>query len=290
MVSVSNPSLAPGGSAVAATQYLQSSWTQSTGYTNVTISAWLLGTYTNGGYTPSTATAYLTSSALGEYSQDSFVFPYPQYSTQVVLFTGLNLKAGTYFLTLASSDPIGGSWTDSLNGGPGTTIALGTGITLGHYVFTPPANVNASNPPASTFIAVSPSSAQPFFEVIGNPAPPPVPAYHVCLLYDSTKAAKPGSAIPIKLEVCDSSGNDLSSAAIALHATGVTQISDSISGAVEASGNANPDTDFRFDSALGTNGGYIFNLRTDGLTTGTYNLSFTVTGDPALYGAPFQVK
>jgi hypothetical protein len=70
----------------------------------------------------------------------------------------------------------------------------------------------------------------------------------------------------------------------------VTQVSTSVSGQVEASGNANPDSDFRFDSTLGSTGGYIFNLSTKDLTTGTYNLNFTVSGDSFTYVAPFQVK
>jgi hypothetical protein len=37
---------------------------------------------------------------------------------------------------------------------------------------------------------------------------------------------------------------------------------------VQDSGSANPDNDFRFGSMLGSTGGYIFNLRTVGLTTG----------------------
>jgi hypothetical protein len=115
-------------------------------------------------------------------------------------------------------------------------------------------------------------------------------AYNVCLLCDSTKAAKGGSTIPIKLQLCDGSGNDLSSSSIALHAISITQISSSTSGPVEDSGNANPDYDFRFDSTLGSTGGYIFNLKTTGLATGTYNLNFTVTGDSFVYAAPFQVK
>jgi hypothetical protein len=36
--------------------------------------------------------------------------------------------------------------------------------------------------------------------------------------------------------------------------------------------------------------GYIFNLSTVGLTTGTYKINFNVSGDPSLYSAPFQVK
>src|SRR5262249_46666228 len=34
--------------------------------------------------------------------------------------------------------------------------------------------------------------------------------YHVCPLYDPAKAVKSGSTIPIKLQLCDVSGNDLS--------------------------------------------------------------------------------
>jgi len=94
----------------------------------------------------------------------------------------------------------------------------------------------------------------------------------------------------VKLQLCDGSGNDLSSSTITLHATSVTQVSTSISGQVQDAGNANPDNDFRFDSTLGPTGGYIFNLKTTGLTTGTYNLNFTVTGDSFVYAASFQVK
>jgi hypothetical protein len=43
--------------------------------------------------------------------------------------------------------------------------------------------------------------------------------YHVCLLYDPTKAVPSGATGPIKLQLCDSSGNDVSSSTIILHAT-----------------------------------------------------------------------
>ena len=116
------------------------------------------------------------------------------------------------------------------------------------------------------------------------------PRYSVCLLYDPTKAVHSGATIPIKLQLCDGSGNDLSSSSITVHAISVTQISTSASGAVENSGNSNPDNDFRFDATLGSTGGYIFNLKTTGLSTGTYRVNFTVTGDSFVYAANFQVK
>jgi probable HAF family extracellular repeat protein len=118
----------------------------------------------------------------------------------------------------------------------------------------------------------------------------PAPLYNVCLLYDSTKAVHSGATIPIKLQLCDNAGNDVSSSAITVHAINITLVSSSISGPVQGSGNSNPDNDFRFDATLGPTGGYIFNLKTTGLTTGTYNLNFKAGSDTTVYAAPFQVK
>jgi hypothetical protein len=118
----------------------------------------------------------------------------------------------------------------------------------------------------------------------------PTPLYSTCLLYDSTKAVHSGATIPIKLQLCDGSGQDRSAPTTTAHAISITQTSTTFSGDVQDPGNANPDNDFRFDSTLGTTGGYIFNLKTTGLPTGTYSLNFTVTGDSFVYAAPFQVK
>jgi hypothetical protein len=104
-------------------------------------------------------------------------------------------------------------------------------------------------------------------------------------LYDPTKAVKSGATLPVKLQLCDGSGNNLSSSSLTLHAVSITQSSTSISGAVQDSGNANPDNDFRFDG-----GRYIFNLNTLGMAAGSYNLNFTVTGDSFVYSTPFQVN
>ncbi len=111
------------------------------------------------------------------------------------------------------------------------------------------------------------------------------PLYHLCLLYDPFKIAKSGSTIPIKLQLCDGSGNNLSSSSIVLHAISIKKVSDGTSGTVEDSGNANPDGDFRYDG-----GGYIFNLSTKGLAGGTYALNFTAGNDPSVYQVQFQVK
>jgi sugar lactone lactonase YvrE len=115
-------------------------------------------------------------------------------------------------------------------------------------------------------------------------------SYGACILYDSTKAAKAGSTVPIKLQLCDANNHDVSAPTIVVHATSVVQISSSASYLVQDAGNANPDYDFRFDSTLGPSGGYVFNLKTSGLTTGTYGLTFTAGTDPTPHTAYFQIR
>ncbi|GEM_PF-1264744 len=112
----------------------------------------------------------------------------------------------------------------------------------------------------------------------------------VCILYDPAKAVHSGATLPIKLQLCDARGNDVSSPSITLHATSITQVSTSTSGPVQDAGHANPDNDFRYNAGLGPTGGYIFNLKTTGLSTGTYNLNFTIVGASVAYSVPFQVK
>jgi hypothetical protein len=111
--------------------------------------------------------------------------------------------------------------------------------------------------------------------------------YQVCLGYDSSKARKSGSAYPIKLQLCDANGQNVSSASTVVHAVSVTQISTNAAGVLDDAGNSNPDFDFRYDAATAS---YIFNLKTTGLVTGTYSLGFTAGADPIVHTAPFQIK
>lgn len=115
-------------------------------------------------------------------------------------------------------------------------------------------------------------------------------AYGQCPLYDPTKAAKSGSTIPIKLQLCDAQNTDVSAASVVLHVSNLVQTSTNASLVVVDAGNANPDNDFRFDPTLGPTGGYIFNLKTTGLSTGTYELVFTAGSDPTTHIVYFQVR
>jgi len=49
-------------------------------------------------------------------------------------------------------------------------------------------------------------------------------------------------------------------------------------------GNSNPGGNFRFDG-----GGYIYNLKTTDYPSGTYNLGFTVAGDPTPHTVQFVI-
>lgn len=114
-------------------------------------------------------------------------------------------------------------------------------------------------------------------------------AYGVCVLYDQTRSVNSGATFPIKLYLCDAGGKDVSSSGIVVHANGITNVSGSV-GPVESPGSANPDNNFRFDSTQGPSGGYIFNLSTTGLATGTYSMQFTAGSDPTSHSVNFGVK
>lgn len=109
--------------------------------------------------------------------------------------------------------------------------------------------------------------------------------FNICLLYDPTKAVKSGATYPIKIQLCDINGNNVSSADIVVNAVNIEQVSTSAMGDVITAGSSNADTNFRFD-----NGSYILNLKTTGLATGTYKLYFTAGLDPVTHSVQFQVK
>jgi WD40-like Beta Propeller Repeat len=115
------------------------------------------------------------------------------------------------------------------------------------------------------------------------------PSYLVCPLFDASRSFKAGRVAPLKIQLCDASGANLSSLALVLTATALAQIDSSASTVLEpeSPGQANADGLFRYDAALG---GYVFNLSTAGLSSGTWELQFRVAGDTTVYGIRFDVK
>jgi hypothetical protein len=112
----------------------------------------------------------------------------------------------------------------------------------------------------------------------------------ICALYDQNKVSKSGSTIPIKLTLCSSTGTNLSSASKVVTAVNLVYVATSTGTAANDSGNANPDGNFRFDPTLAPGGGYIFNLSTKGLGSGTWQLVFTVTGDNTQHTVSFKIN
>ena len=115
-------------------------------------------------------------------------------------------------------------------------------------------------------------------------------AFGVCPLYDTTKAKPAGSVVPLKFQLCNNTGANLSSESITVNAVGLTLASSEALGAVEDAGSANPDSNFRFSPTLDGSGGYIYNLSTKGQGTGTWAMRFRATGDPTLHRLVFQLK
>ena len=115
------------------------------------------------------------------------------------------------------------------------------------------------------------------------------PSYRVCPLFDASRSFKAGRVAPLKIQLCDASGANLSSTGLVLTATALVQIDSTASTVLEpeSPGQANPDGLFRYDAALG---GYIFNLSTAGLSSGTWELRFRVGEHAAVYGIRFDVK
>ena len=127
-------------------------------------------------------------------------------------------------------------------------------------------------------------------DAAGNSATATVPysvAYGVRTLYDESKAHKSGSTVPIKIQLIDAAGRNLSSAQVVLHAAGVVRVSDKVSDALAEPSDEAPGTDFKYDAVAGA---YHFNLKTTGLASGRYVVVFKAGSDAATYQAPFQVR
>src|SRR5438034_338345 len=114
-------------------------------------------------------------------------------------------------------------------------------------------------------------------------------SYAIRPLYDQTRLVPSGAIFPIKLYLGDASGNDVSSTAVPLHATRITSAS-GYSASMTSPGSANPGGSFRFEAALGPAGGYILNLNTTGLASGSYTLQFSAGSHPLPHALNFAVR
>ncbi len=113
-------------------------------------------------------------------------------------------------------------------------------------------------------------------------------SYVVQPLFNQTRAYRLGSVVPIRLQLLDADGNNLSSDSLVLTATALVQTDGTADPlVVEDAGNSNPDSAFRYDAALG---GYVFNLDTKALSPGTWELRFVTSGDAREYSVRFDLR
>ena len=110
-------------------------------------------------------------------------------------------------------------------------------------------------------------------------------AFGVCPLYDVAKPKPAGSVVPLKFQLCNNTGGNLSSPSITVNSLGLTYVSTNVDGAVEDAGSANPDDNFRYSS-----GYYIYNTSTKGKGSGTWAMRFRATGDPTIHRLQFELK
>ena len=111
--------------------------------------------------------------------------------------------------------------------------------------------------------------------------------YAVLPLFDASRSYKLGSIVPIRLQLLDPQGENVSSASLVPTATRLVRKDAAPPLDIQDAGNSNPDGDLHYDSALQ---GYVFNLSTRNLALGTWDLCFAVPGDTATYHILFSIR
>jgi hypothetical protein len=140
-------------------QWLGVWWTQTIGYTNVTID--IFG-FSSGG---AAGTAWLTDGL----SSANTIATAPFSSVGAGTFTGLSLGPGTYYIFLTNPTPTVAFWTNLF---PVSPYTIGTGVTFGSFLYTS-SSANLADPPASGWIGFGSNPYNAPFQITGDPVPEP---------------------------------------------------------------------------------------------------------------------
>jgi predicted outer membrane repeat protein len=162
----------------------------------------------------------------------------------------------------------------------GVTFPSGTEPRLMHYEGGAWVDRTTSLDSANSTVCGTVSSLSPF-AVFGRVT------FKLRALYDEASPHKAGSAVPIKVQVLDASGRNVSAASLPVMAVSLRNASTGQIVAPDASGNANPGGAFRFDASLQ---GYIYNLKTTVLPSGAWVMSITINGAPIIYDARVHIR
>jgi hypothetical protein len=104
--------------------------------------------------------------------------------------------------------------------------------------------------------------------------------YKVVPEYSQTMPVKSGTSLPVKVELANLSGTNLSSSKITLTVVGLTP---------SPKPGAAPSGNFTFMPTSDVGPMYQLNIKTTGYPVGTYALSFTVSGDPVVHTVAFVI-
>jgi predicted outer membrane repeat protein len=209
---------------------------------------------------------------------------------------------GTTFLVdgraIATVVVTGGSFIFDGQPHPATGSVIGVnGENLGTPTFTYSFTDNDGNAVTSASSPVNPGYYTVTASFAGNDEYNPAVAtatimiaFEVRTLTDLSRVFNAGRTIPIKLQLLDANGNNVSSPEIDLTAIRLERVNSDGSRtmvSLQDAGNSNPDNLFRYNAGLG---GYIFNLSTRGLGEGTYYFYWMAEGDPTEHELTFQLR
>jgi hypothetical protein len=223
----------------------------------------------------------------------------------------LALPAGQYTFELSVADTSGAKSTDSVHlivrDVPSITI---TSPTQTNYLVDENliASYSCSDPggsavvactgsvPNATAISTSTAGARTFTvtatNALGNLASSSINyavTYKIFLMYNSGSALNPKSKPQIKIQLENANSVSRSSSTLAVTAMRVTPRNTQNVTVKVLSGNFMFDPNLNFQGAA-AGGGYIYDLDASGISTGTYDLVFSVAGDPVQHVAPFAMK
>lgn len=193
-------------------------------------------------------------------------------------FAVSNLVA--YQITPSSSLIFSGTATTCFQMPTSTDSATFANLRVLHVEYGALVDRTSSQDFATRTLCAATTSFSPFYVArVGN---------RVNALFEQSRAYHAGSTIPIRVQMLNQAGGNISSSSLVLTARKLTSIGAGSALSVIDSGNANPNSAFRYDSALA---GYIFNLSTKGLAAGRYCLSFWTRTDRAFsYNVVFEVR
>jgi hypothetical protein len=111
-------------------------------------------------------------------------------------------------------------------------------------------------------------------------------AYNICVLFDPWWPIHSGATFPLVLRVCDFRGTNTSAPSIVLTALGITPAAGLTVPSAAVAAAAHSDV-FRYNPGLKA---YVFNVKTKGLSRGTYQLQFRAGSDPTVHAVQFTVR